>query len=157
MEFVLTGLDLEEKAAWLRAQLDGRIEAASVTWSMGQPPAPDSESEEGASVLLRCVVKDDNAAAVGKPFTAAGVELALASYPGFTLTAPPGAPSPYGIYRPAYGDRATVEHTVHLPDGSTEVVPDPPVAEPTEPVTKHDPATTDSIPGVADSAITRRV
>ena len=50
MEFVLTGLDIEEKAAWLRAQLDGRIEAASVTWSMGRLPQPDSETEEGASV-----------------------------------------------------------------------------------------------------------
>ncbi|WP_027861595.1 acyclic terpene utilization AtuA family protein [Marmoricola sp. URHB0036] len=157
LEFVLTGLDLEEKAAWLRAQLGGRIQAASVTWSMGQPPAPDSESEEGASVLLRCVVKDDNAAAVGKPFTAAAIELALASYPGFTLTAPPGAPSPYGIYRPAYVDRDVVEHTVHLPDGSSEVVQDPQVARQPEPETKHDPASTDSIPGIADDAITRRV
>ena len=103
------------------------------------------------------MVKDEDAKVVGKPFTAAAVELALASYPGFTLTAPPGAPSPYGIYRPAYVDRATVEHTVHLPDGSTEVVADPPVAEPAEQATKHEPATTDSIPGVADSAITRRI
>ena len=39
MEFVLTGLDIEEKAAWLRAQLDGRIDAASVTWSTGRLPA----------------------------------------------------------------------------------------------------------------------
>jgi len=157
MEFVLTGLDIEEKAAWVRAQLDGRVEAASVTWSMGRLPEPDSETEEGASVLLRCVVKDDNAGAVGKPFTAAAVELALASYPGFTLPAPPGAPSPYGIYRPAYVDRDVVEHVVHLPDGSTEVVPDPPVAEQPAAATKDEPATTDSIPGIADEAITRRV
>ncbi len=118
MEFVLTGLDLEEKAAWVRTQLDGRLTAASVTWSMGRLPQPDADTEEGASVLLRCVVKDEDAKVVGKPFTAAAVELALASYPGFTLTAPPGAPSPYGIYRPAYVDRDTVEHTVHLPDGT---------------------------------------
>ena len=70
MEFVLTGLDIEEKAAWLRAQLDDRIGAASVTWSTGRPPAADSETEEGASCLLRCVVKDDSADAVGKAFTA---------------------------------------------------------------------------------------
>ena len=51
MEFVLTGLDIEEKAAWLRAQLDGRLEAASVTWSTGpRCPQPDAETEEGASV-----------------------------------------------------------------------------------------------------------
>ncbi len=157
MEFVLTGLDIEEKAAWVRAQLDGRIEAASVTWSLGRAPQPDADTEEGASTLLRCVVKDDNAGAVGKPFTAAAVELALASYPGFTLTAPPGAPSPYGIYRPAYVDRDVVEHTVHLPDGSTEVVPDPAVADQPAVETKDEPASTDSIPGIDDGAITRRV
>ena len=157
VEFVLTGLDIEEKATWLRAQLDDRIEAASVTWSMGRVPGHDSETEEGASCLLRCVVKDDNAAAVGKPFTAAAVELALASYPGFTLTAPPGAASPYGVYRPAYVDRDTVEHTVHLPDGTTEVMPDPPVRQQPESETKAEPAQTDSIPGVADDAITRRL
>ncbi len=156
LEFVLTGLDIEEKAAWLRTQLDGRIQAASVTWTTGGHPRADSDTEEGASVLLRCVVKDDNATAVGKPFTAAGVELALASYPGFTLTAPPGAPSPYGIYRPAYVGRDVVTHCVHLPDGSTEVVPDPPVAEQPEVRTRHEPAQTDSIPGIADQAITRR-
>jgi hypothetical protein len=157
MEFVLTGLDVEEKAAWLRAQLDGRVDATSVTWSMGRVPLPDAETEEGASVLLRCVVKDDNAAAVGKPFTAAAVELALASYPGFTLTAPPGAPSPYGIYRPAYVDRDVVEHTVHLPDGTTEVVTDPPPGPQPEPEAKDEAPPSDPIPGVADDAITRRV
>ena len=36
LEFVLTGLDIEAKAEWLRAQLDGRIDAASVTWSIGR-------------------------------------------------------------------------------------------------------------------------
>ena len=157
MEFVLTGLHLEEKAAWLRAQLAERIVASSVTWSTGRPPAADSETEEGASCLLRCVVKDASADAVGKAFTAAAVELALASYPGFTLTAPPGPASPYGVYRPAYVERDAVTHTVHLADGSTEVVPDPPVAEQPEVRTKHDPAQTESIPGVPDQAITRRM
>ena len=127
-----------------------------MTWSMGRLPGADSETEEGASCLLRCVVKDADAEVVGKPFTAAAVELALASYPGFTLTAPPGPPSPYGIYRPAYVDRDAVEHTVHLPDGSTEVVPDPPVAEQPEAAYQARPAPTDSIPGVPDDAITRR-
>ena len=99
------------------------------TWSMGGIPAPDSDTEEGASCLLRCTVKDSSAAKVGKPFTSAAVELALGSYPGFTMTAPPGPASPFGVYRPAYVDRDVVEHTVHLPDGTTEVIPDPPVAE----------------------------
>jgi len=157
MEFVLTGLDIEAKAAWLRAQLDGRIDAASVTWSLGRLPAPDSETEEGASCLMRCVVKDDDAAVAGKAFTSAAVELALGSYPGFTMTTPPGPASPYGIYRPAYVDRDLVTHTVHLPDGSTEVIPDPPVARqpPVEP--KEDLHVPPAIAGVPEEAITRRI
>jgi hypothetical protein len=124
MEFVLTGLDIDEKAAWLRAQLEARLAAdppAEVSWSLGSRPAPDADSEEAASCLLRVVVKDPSAEVVGKAFSAAAVELALASYPGFTLTAPPGRESPYGIYRPAYVDRSEVTETVHVV-GGTEVV-----------------------------------
>ncbi len=156
MEFVLTGLDLEAKADWLRTQLAPRLGAASVTWSMGRFPEPDSETEEGASVLLRCVVKDESAAVAGKAFTGAAVELALGSYPGFTMTAPPGPASPYGIYRAAYVDRDVVRHTVHLPDGTTELVPDPPVGPQPDSAT-HDPATTSSIDGTSDDATARRL
>ena len=124
VEFVLTGLDVEEKAAWVRAQLEGRIPAASVTWSMDRLPVGDAVTEEAASCLLRCVVKDPDADKVGRDFTGAAIELALASYPGFSVTAPPGPGSPYGVYRPAYVDRDTVTHTVHLPDGTTEVIAD---------------------------------
>jgi hypothetical protein len=128
MEFVLTGLDIDEKAAWVRTQLDARLAEnppASVSWSLGARPAVDAETEEAASCLLRVVVKDPSADVVGKPFSAAAVELALASYPGFTLTAPPGKGSPYGVYRPAYVDRAAVEEVVHLWDGRTEVIEGP--------------------------------
>ncbi len=157
VELVLTGLDIEAKAAWVRAQLEDRIEAATVTGSMGRVPQPDSETEEGASCLLRCTVKDDNATAAGKAFTGPIVELALGSYPGFTMTAPPGPATPYGIYRAAYVDRDLVEHTVHLPDGSTEVVPDPPVAQQPPRETKPEPASSPSISGVPDDAITRHM
>ena len=157
MEFVLTGLDIEAKAAWLRSQLEGRIHAASVTWATGRLPAPDSETEEGASCLLRCTVKDDSAETVGKGFTSAAIELALGSYPGFTMTAPPGPASPYGVYRPAYVDRDVVEHTVHLPDGTTEVIPDPPVAEQPAVETKTDKTVAPQIEGIRDDAITREV
>jgi hypothetical protein len=115
MEFVLVGLDLAEKEAWLRAQLDATLAAhppAEVVWSRGPLPRPDADTEEGASYRVRCMVKDPSADVVGKPFTAAGVELALGSYPGFTLTAPPGKPSPYGVYRPAYVDRDRVAERV---------------------------------------------
>jgi hypothetical protein len=64
---------------------------------------------------------------VAKAFTGPAVELALASYPGFTLTAPPGPATPYGVYRPGFVGRAAVRHTVVHADGSREVVAEPTV------------------------------
>jgi hypothetical protein len=132
VEFVLTGLDVGAKAAWVREQLEARLAThppESVTWSLGRAPEPDADTEEGASCLLRVTVKDPSPEVVGRTFSAAAVELALASYPGFTMTSPPGRGSPYGIYRAAYVDRSEVEQVVVLPDGERVVIPD---AEPVE-------------------------
>ena len=124
MEFVLTGLDIDEKAAWLRAQLEARLDPrpAVVDWALSRPPEEDAATEEAASCLLRCTVKDPAPGPVGRAFSGAGVELALASYPGFTLTAPPGRESPYGVYRAAYVERAQVEEVVVHADGRREVI-----------------------------------
>jgi Acyclic terpene utilisation family protein AtuA len=122
VELVLTGLDLDEKAAWVRAQLEPRLNATSVTWTLGPRPAVDADTEEGSSTLLRCTVQDPEPEPVGRAFSGAVVELALASYPGFTMTAPPGGGTPYGVYRAEYVDRALVRHTVHHADGRTEEV-----------------------------------
>ncbi|WP_439937524.1 acyclic terpene utilization AtuA family protein [Nocardia sp. N13] len=132
-EFVLTGLDVEAKAAWVRDQLGPRLTAAEVTWSDVVAPEPDADTQEGASTLLRCTVKDASPDPVGRAFTSAAVELALASYPGFTMTAPPAAATPYGVYRAEYVDRADVTHTVVHADGRREVVADPTGFTPDEP------------------------
>jgi hypothetical protein len=123
VDLVLTGLEIEAKAAWVRAQLEPRLTASSVTWSLGPLPPPDAETEEGASTLLRCVVQDPSPDPVGRAFSSAVVELALSSYPGFTMTAPPGDGTPYGVCSTAYVERSAVRHTVHHADGSTGVVP----------------------------------
>ncbi|MCW2758898.1 MAG: hypothetical protein JWO46_2644 [Nocardioidaceae bacterium] len=114
MEFVLTGLDIEAKAAWVRDQLEARLDPrpALVAWSQSRVPVPDADTEEGASCLLRVVVQDPSADVVVRAFSGAAVELALASYPGFTMTSPPGPASPYGIYRAAYVDRSEVTERV---------------------------------------------
>ena len=139
VEFVLTGLDIDAKSDWVRDQMEAAFTAsgaapASVTWSRTSVPHPDADTEEAASCLLRCAVKDPSPEPVGKAFTAAAVELALASYPGFSLTSPPAPPTPYGIYRPAYVDRAALTHTVVHADGSREVVQDPPTGADDQPV-----------------------
>jgi hypothetical protein len=70
---------------------------------------------------------DPQADPVGRAFTGPAVELALASYPGFTMATPPQQPTPYGVYRPEYVDRDRVHHTVVHADGTREQI-----AEPTE-------------------------
>jgi hypothetical protein len=125
VELVLTGLDVEEKAEWVRAQLGPSLTAAQVAWSRVTAPPLDADTEEGASVLLRCTATDPRPEPVGRAFTGPAVELALSSYPGFTMTTPPQQPTPYGVYRAEYVDRARVHHTVVHADGRTQVVDDP--------------------------------
>ena len=141
VEFVLTGLDIDAKAAWVHEQLEARLEPRRpeiVDWHLDRLPLPDAETEEAASCLLRVTVKDPSPGVVGRAFSSAAVELALASYPGFTMTSPPGSASPYGVYRPAYVDRAEVEQVAVMPDGERIVISDavgaadPRVVEPVE-------------------------
>jgi hypothetical protein len=124
LEFVLTGLDVDEKADWVRAQLEARLDPrpAVMDWKLSGRPEEDAASEDEASCVLRCTVKDPKPEPVGRAFSGAGVELALASYPGFTLTAPPAKESPYGVYRPAYVARDDVREVVVFDDGRREVV-----------------------------------
>lgn len=126
--FVLTGLDIEAKAELVKRQLGAALEGkspAEITWTMARTDRADAASEEEASALLHCVVKDSDPGVVGRPFSGAAIELALASYPGFNVTAPPSDGSPYGVYTAAFVDAKTVPHIAVLPDG-TRVDIDPP-------------------------------
>ncbi|HEU4513794.1 MAG TPA: acyclic terpene utilization AtuA family protein [Nocardioidaceae bacterium] len=133
VEFVLVGLDIDAKADWVRTQMDTALAAqppAHVEWTLARTDREDASTEEAASCRLRCSVKDPDPDLVGKRFTAAAVELGLASYPGFTLTAPPAPASPYGVYRAEYVDRSAVRHTVVHPDGTADVIPTPSTVTP---------------------------
>lgn len=127
VELVLTGLDIPAKADWVRRQLEAAWAdhaPASVDWTLTPLPAPDADTEEGASCLLRCTVRDPSPDVAGKGLTAPLVELALASYPGFTLTGPPSPATPYGVYRPAYVPRSAVRHVAET-RGQKSVIDDP--------------------------------
>jgi hypothetical protein len=184
VEFVLTGLDIDEKATWLRDQLTARLDAAraadaarsadaartsdgvrpadaarsadgvrdaggarqdpaaggrrgpaEVTWELVRTDRADPVTEAEAAALLRCHVKDADPAVAGRAFSGAAVELALASYPGFHVTAPPGEATAFGVYRAAYLPQAEVPHVAVLPDGSRVPIPPPPGAHhPTNPI-----------------------
>jgi hypothetical protein len=117
--FVLTGERIAEKATYLRDQFEAALpqRPAELVWSQFGLERPDADTEAGASVLLRCQALDPSADVVGRAFSGAAVELALASYPGFHLTAPPGNGSPYGVYTAATVPQAEVPHVAVLPDG----------------------------------------
>ncbi|OBK54410.1 exopolyphosphatase [Mycolicibacterium fortuitum] len=118
--FVLTGLDIEAKAALVRSQLEAGLKArpAELVWTLARTDHPDADTEEAASALLHCVVRDPDPNMVGRQFSSAGVELALASYPGFTTTAPPGEGQIYGVFVPGYVDATEVPHIAVHADGT---------------------------------------
>ncbi|MFE7127526.1 acyclic terpene utilization AtuA family protein [Streptomyces sp. NPDC057617] len=126
--FVLTGLDIEAKARLVREQVEdafGGRRPAEVRWELARTDRPDADTEETASALLRLVVRDSDPEAVGRAVTGAAVELALGSYPGFHVTAPPGKGAPYGVFEAVYVDPAEVPHTAVLPEGRRLAVPGP--------------------------------
>jgi hypothetical protein len=112
--FVLTGLDIDGKAELIKLQLSG----VDATWTLARTDHADAAVQEEAAALLHCVVRSADAKAIGRAFSGAAIELALASYPGFHVTAPPSDASPYGVFSAAYLPASEVPHVAVLPDGT---------------------------------------
>lgn len=135
MTVALTGLDVEAKAELVTAQVEQALHPRpqSVRWTLSRLDVPDAPTQAQATALLRCAVTDPDPKVVGRSFSGAIVELALASISGFHVLAPPAEATPYGRYRAAYVDNATLTHTatpggVQPPPARTqalELVPDP--------------------------------
>jgi hypothetical protein len=125
MTFVLTGLDIDAKAELVQRQLESglTVKPAELEWTLARTDHDDADTEEAASALLHCVVRDPDPANVGRQFSSAAVELALASYPGFTTTAPPGEGQVYGVFTPGYVDAAEVPQVAVHADGTRTEIP----------------------------------
>jgi len=127
MTFVLTGLDIEAKADLtvrsLSAALGGTGQFAEFDARLVRSDKADAATEVEASAQLRLTVKDADAERVGRRFSGAATELALAGYPGLHLTAPPGAATAYGVYWPALVPAELVVPTVVHADGTRVDVP----------------------------------
>ncbi|WP_172799594.1 acyclic terpene utilization AtuA family protein [Mycobacterium sp. IS-3022] len=125
MTLVLTGLDIEAKADLVRRQLESSltVKPAEMEWTLARTDHADADTEEAASALLRCVVRDPDPANVGRQFSSAAVELALASYPGFHATSPPGHGQVYGVFRPAFVAATEVPHVAVHADGRRVEIP----------------------------------
>jgi hypothetical protein len=121
MSFVLTGLDVEAKAAMAEAalfeRLGGRERFQTAVARLVGRPAADPASAEEAVAELRVTVKDPDPAKVGRAFSSAAIELALASYPGCYTTTPPGDATPYGVYWPTLVRADLVDQVVVLDNG----------------------------------------
>ncbi|KAA1395588.1 acyclic terpene utilization AtuA family protein [Aeromicrobium ginsengisoli] len=131
VEFLLTGLDIPEKAELIQRQMESALAAGtvpeSVEWQLDRTDTPDPATQAQATSLLRCHVKSASPDPVGRAFSDAAIQLALASYPGFSVTRPPSAGTPYGVYRPAYVPQSEVPHVVVQADGRREEIEPPSV------------------------------
>ncbi|MFJ3588056.1 acyclic terpene utilization AtuA family protein [Streptomyces sp. NPDC090231] len=152
--FVLTGLDIEAKERLLRDQIADAFDRAGhrpaeVRWESARTDRADAATEETASALLRLVVRDQDPDAVGRALSGAAIELALGSYPGFHVTAPPGKGAPYGVFEARYVPAGDVTHLAVLPDGRRQTQEPPartrPLAETEQP----------SLPAPLDAGPTR--
>ncbi len=127
MTFVLTGLDIEEKAALtlraLEVSLGGTGSFAEFDARLIRSDKPDAPVNAEATATLRVTVKDADPDRVGRRFSGAATELALAGYPGLHLTGPPTSATDYGIYWPALLPAELVTPRVVHADGRVVDVP----------------------------------
>lgn len=127
MTFVLTGLALEEKADLtlrsLEAELGGRDHFAEFDARLIRSDKEDAAINVEATAQLRVTVKDSDPERVGRSFSRAATELALAGYPGLHLTSPPADATMYGVYWPALVPADLVVPVVVHADGRRVEVP----------------------------------
>lgn len=130
MTMVLTGLDIEEKAAFaeelLFRQLGGAEQFGEVDVRLLRFDHVDAPSNEEATAHLRITVKDQDERRVGRAFSNTTWELALGGYAGFHTTTPPTPASAFGVYWPTLVPSGLVTQTVHLADGTSRTVPHTP-------------------------------
>jgi len=128
MSVCLTGLDIEAKAklveeAFWEACPFAPSDYAQVTTRLSRTDRPDPESNEQAVAILKISAKDPDAEKVGRGFSNAVIELALASIPGFFgVGGGPSAGRPFGVYEPACVPAETVPQEVVLLGGETRQV-----------------------------------
>ncbi len=126
MTFVLTGLDIEQKAALVERTLRSTLDVDqydSFEVDLARTDKPDAATNHQASALLKVTVKSGDDKKVGRAFSSTVTEMALASYPGFFCTTPPTDASPFGVYWPTLVPADVPNHTVVLQDGTQIAIP----------------------------------
>jgi hypothetical protein len=126
MTLVLTGLDIEAKAAAAEAQLfdvlGGKDACDDVDVRLLRFDRPDAPTNGQATAHLQITVKDRDRDRVGRRFSNATMELFLGGYAGFHTTTPPTDATDFGVYWPALIPAFLVTQRLVLPDGSVRVI-----------------------------------
>jgi hypothetical protein len=128
MRMAITGLDVEAKARLLEEEFWELCpyppeDFAQVTRRLVRTDRPDPETNEQAVAMFYLGVKDRDPKKVGRAFSNAMIETALASIPGFFgLSGGPGEGRPYGVYEPALVPAAAVPQEVVRLGGETHRV-----------------------------------
>ena len=127
MEFILTGLDIEEKAQIITDALfnsvGGKEQFDEVSILLDRTDKINPNSNEEAMASLRISVKSKDPDLVGKMFTAKMVELALANYPGLYMGGAVRSGGPVLVYWPALIDSKHIKETVHIDGKEIDVMP----------------------------------
>lgn len=124
----LTGMDIEKKAKLVE---DGFWTAcpyapsdyAHVSTRLVRTDREDPEANEQAISILKISVKDPDENKVGRAFSNAMIELALANIPGFFgVGGGPGSGRPFGVMEPARIPAALVPQEVVIDGGAAREV-----------------------------------
>lgn len=127
MEFILTGLDIKEKAKTITDAIfnsvGGKEQFDEVSILLDRTDKKDPNSNEEAMASLRISVKSKNPDLVGRLFSAKIIELALANYPGFFTGGGVRSGGPVLVYWPALIDSKHIKEIVHLDGKEIEILP----------------------------------
>ncbi|MDY6823488.1 MAG: acyclic terpene utilization AtuA family protein [Thermodesulfobacteriota bacterium] len=121
IRFVLTGMDVEKKADILERTffdaLGGKAQFDEVDTRFHGRALGDPRRLDDAHTMFEIAVRGQNTDLISKRFPAVGVELALASIPGFTLLDLPAKGNPVIQHWPALVSKEHVQAVVNMADG----------------------------------------
>ncbi len=127
VEMLVTGLDVEQKAALFTEQLfynlGGREQFDTVSIALLRTDKDNPANNDEAMASLRIIVQSRRAELVGRLFYAKAVELALGSFPGLCGRPPSVSVGPAIEHWPALIDSRHIVERVHLEGAVTEVKP----------------------------------
>lgn len=125
VRFVITGLDVEKKAAVVEDQflsaLGGREAFDDVTVRIHGSARPDPQTIDEAHSFLEIAVRGKNQDLIARRFPKAAVEMALGSISGFTLSDLPGKGAPVIRHWPALVSKINVETRVVTDEGDVGI------------------------------------